>query len=387
MYTAKNQQTVDANRPTAMEFASCSILRAQPFSTFILPANAIYTHLFASWPSSKHNLSLALPFFSTFPRNSTFPGKCQHCDRFTAFSSISGSQDQNPSQKLAVLLEVDGVLMDAYRLGNRQTFNAAFRKLGLDCASWTEPVYLDLLRKSAGDEEKMLNLYFNRTGWPSSLPTSEKASFVKKVLQNKKIAMDEFLMSESLPLRPGVEEFIDDAYNEGIPVVILTAYSKSGMKLPDDYQHALAFGDAQDPAHEGSPCLRSIAEKLGMERISKLKIVGDKEVDQSLYGQLANSNDFSSGMDEQLAKEAIKAVSAEKQRIAEEVASLLKLNVEIDTTPSESLEKVIATLRAGQKMLEYHLTARAEFPSANATMDGFGGADLTITKLRNKRRS
>ena len=44
-----------------------------------------------------------------------------------------------------------------------------------------------------------------------------------------------------------------------------------------------------------------------MERISKLKIVGDKEVDQSLYGQLANSNDFSSGMDEQLAKEAIKA--------------------------------------------------------------------------------
>lgn len=162
-----------------MEFASCSILRAQPFSTFILPANAINTHLCASWPSSKHNLSLALPFFSTFPRNSTFPGKCQHCDRFTAFSSISGSQDQNPSQKLAVLLEVDGwhflflllrvqafclicflvrvflflwsycllhrffdrcwdfledfsmtrclyfrVLMDAYRLGNRQTFNA-----------------------------------------------------------------------------------------------------------------------------------------------------------------------------------------------------------------------------------------------------------------------
>ncbi|ONI11427.1 hypothetical protein PRUPE_4G106200 [Prunus persica] len=268
-----------------MEFASCSILRAQPFSTFILPANAINTHLCASWPSSKHNLSLALPFFSTFPRNSTFPGKCQHCDRFTAFSSISGSQDQNPSQKLAVLLEVDGVLMDAYRLGNRQTFNAAFRKLGLDCASWTEPVYLDLLRKSAGDEEKMLNLYFNRTGWPSSLPTSEKASFVKKVLQNKKIAMDEFLMSESLPLRPGVEEFIDDAYNEGIPVVILTAYSKSGDEIA-----------------------RSIAERLGQERISKLKIVGDKEVDQSLYGQLANSNEFSSGMDEQLAKEAIKAV-------------------------------------------------------------------------------
>lgn len=53
--------------------------------------------------------------------------------------------------------------------------------------------------------------------------------------------------------------------------------------------------------------VRSIIEKLGQERISKLKIVGDKEVEQSLYGQLVNNKDLSSGMDEQLAKEAIKA--------------------------------------------------------------------------------
>lgn len=33
--------------------------------------------------------------------------------------------------------------------------------------------------------------------------------------------------------------FIDDAYNEGIPVVILTAYSKSGDKIAG---YALLFG-------------------------------------------------------------------------------------------------------------------------------------------------
>ncbi|KAM1244891.1 hypothetical protein ACFX2I_036157 [Malus domestica] len=38
-------------------------------------------------------------------------------------------------------------------------------------------------------------------------------------------------------------------------------------------------------------------------------------------------------------------------------------------------------------VLRSSLTARGEFPSANAIMDGFGGADLTIPKLRNKRRS
>ncbi|KAM1008029.1 hypothetical protein FF1_004504 [Malus domestica] len=38
-------------------------------------------------------------------------------------------------------------------------------------------------------------------------------------------------------------------------------------------------------------------------------------------------------------------------------------------------------------VLRSSLTARAEFPWANAIMDGFGGADLTIPKLLSKRRS
>uniref|UniRef100_A0A2P2L8Z2 Uncharacterized protein LOC105136633 isoform X2 n=1 Tax=Rhizophora mucronata TaxID=61149 RepID=A0A2P2L8Z2_RHIMU len=125
------------------------------------------------------------PFFCTFPRISSFPGKCLLSNGFTLFSSSSGSVDLNPSPEFAVLLEVDGVLMDAYRSGNRQAFNVAFRKLGLDCANWTEPIYLDLVRKSAGDEERMLMLFFQQIGWPSSLPTSEKGIFMKSVLREK----------------------------------------------------------------------------------------------------------------------------------------------------------------------------------------------------------
>ncbi|KAM1081961.1 hypothetical protein ACFX19_020974 [Malus domestica] len=115
------------------------------------------------------------------------------------------------------------------------------------------------------------------------------------------MAMDEFLMSEKLTLRPGVEG--------------------------------------------------SILEKLGEERISKLKIVGDKEVDLSLYTQLVNDTGLSFGVDEQLAKEAIKAVSAEKQRIAEEVGSMLQLSVNIDTSPPESLSLPHSEL--GEKLLDY----------------------------------
>uniref|UniRef100_A0A453JI27 Uncharacterized protein n=1 Tax=Aegilops tauschii subsp. strangulata TaxID=200361 RepID=A0A453JI27_AEGTS len=86
---------------------------------------------------------------------------------------------------LAVLLEVEGVLADVYRFGYRQAFNVAFQNLGLDCANWTEPIYADLVRKSSGDEERMLVLFFDRIGWPTSLPTSEKGSFTKSVLREK----------------------------------------------------------------------------------------------------------------------------------------------------------------------------------------------------------
>lgn len=235
----------------------------------------------------------------------------------------------------------------------------------------------------------MLFLYFNRIGWPSSLPTNEKGLFTKSVLQEKEKALGEFVTSKSLSLRPGVEQFIDDAYNEGIPVVILTAYSKSGDNIA-----------------------RTIIEKLGDDRSKKVMIVGIEEAGQSLYGQLVSGKVIASGLDEELAKEATRAASAERQRIAKEVASVLKLSVEIDTSLSESLDKIVAALHAGAEyaglplcncvlvagsqsgvagaeragmpcvVLRSSLTSRAEFPLALATVDGFGGADLTISKLR-----
>ncbi|KAH7661067.1 HAD-like protein [Dioscorea alata] len=308
------------------------------------------------------------------------------------YRAVSDLQPSKTSPELGLLLEVEGVIADIYRLGNRQAFNVAFQKLGLDCANWTEPVYADLTRKASGDEERMLVLFFNRIGWPTALPTNEKGTFTKSVLREKGKALGEFAASANLLLRPGVETFIDDALKEGIPVVVLTAYSKNGDKIS-----------------------RSIIEKLGHDRISKIKIVGKEEVEGSFYGQLVLGKGVSSSLEEQLAKEARKAVSMEKQKVAEEVASTLKLSVNLDTTAPESFDNIVITLRAGAEcaglpvdkciliagsqsgvlgadhismpcvVLRSSLTARAEFRTAKAVMDGFGGADLTISKLRSKR--
>ncbi|CAI9299131.1 unnamed protein product [Lactuca saligna] len=311
-----------------------------------------------------------------------------------ASSGIGSDDPSNSTRQLAVLLEVEGVLMDVYRMGNREAFNLAFKKLGLDCANWTEPIYLDLVRKSFGGEEEMLTLYFNKIGWPTSLPTNEKGSFMKSVLREKQKALEDLVMSKSLPLRPGAEDFIDDAHKEGVPVVVLAAYSKSGENIA-----------------------KPIIERLGKDRMSKIKVVGKMEVEESFYGQLVLGKGVSSSLDEKLINEARKAAAIEKQKIAKEVASALKLSVDIDTTSSESVKKIVAALRAGAEyaevgvpdcvlvagslpgvtaaeqigmpcvVLRSRLTSRAEFPSADAILDSFGAPDLTISRLRQLRAS
>ena len=48
-------------------------------------------------------------------------------------------------------------------------------------------------------------------------------------------------------------------------------------------------------------------EKLDNDRSVKVFIVGNKEVEQSLYGQLVSGKVITSGLDEELAKEAKRA--------------------------------------------------------------------------------
>ncbi|EXB75125.1 hypothetical protein L484_025899 [Morus notabilis] len=343
-----------------MEFALCPnpMLTALRFSTTARTQFCSVT---------RNHLSFFPPFSSNFPEKiSNFLGKCPHTNPpLTPLCSNYPpdylGDDETSSQGLGVLLEFEGVLVDAYRLGNRQAFNTAFRKLGLDCASWSEPVYLDLI------------------GWATSLPTSEKSSFVKRVLQEKETAFNEFLVSKDLPLRPGVEEyvlipirsgFIDDANNGGVPVVILTAYSRNADKIA-----------------------RSITEKLGHERVSKVKIIGNEEVEQSMYGQLVRNKEFSSGLNEELAKQANEAG---KLFLHRKIIAALRAGAESACLPvyncvlvAGSQSGVAGAERVGMPcvVLRSSLTSRAQFPSAKAKLDGFGGADLTISKLRQKRWS
>ncbi|KAK8919052.1 hypothetical protein KSP39_PZI021270 [Platanthera zijinensis] len=310
---------------------------------------------------------------------------------------FDGREPQKPIPSLALPGSVLGVLCSSLPFVSK-SFCMASKTLHLNCyridespKTLTQHV-VDLQMSGGADRATMIVVGIDRIGWPTSLPTNEKEAFMKSVLREKKKALEDFAKSSNFNLRPGVENFVDEAIKEGLPLVLLTAYSKNGEEV-----------------------CRSVIEKLGHERTVKVKIIGKEEVQQSFYGQLIFGKGVSSSLDEQLAKEARKAVSMEKQRVAEEVASILKLTVDIDTSSTESIDLIVATLRAAAECVGLTVqdcvliagsqsgvigaekigmpsvvirggsTARAEFRSAKAVMDGFGGADLTVSKLLGKR--
>ncbi|KAG6555478.1 hypothetical protein Mapa_002713 [Marchantia paleacea] len=302
--------------------------------------------------------------------------------------------DTRPGFQLnaAVLMEIEGVVSDVHRFGNRLAFNEdcsfSFQDLGLDCAQWSEAVYADLMRAAGGVEEKMLTMFFSRIGWPTALPNNEKELFVKKVMEAKRKALGTLALAGTLPLRPGLEQFIDEVLEAEVPLVVVSAYYKEGEELA-----------------------RLLVEKLGAERAHKIRIVDEDVVVKSSYGQLVLGEGVSSGADEQLAAAASRAVAAEKQRLAEEVASMLKLSVEVDTSYIQISKKAIAALRAGSEIAERgvdrcillasgHLgaqaaqkigmpcvvvrssvTTRGEFPGAKAALDGYGPGAVTLPRL------
>ncbi|RVW29268.1 hypothetical protein CK203_113580 [Vitis vinifera] len=178
--------------------------------------------------------------------------------------------------------------------------------------------------------------------WYSKSRLGKGLFFHKNVQQNIKAYTDAdwvgsiMIGAQRLNIGQWLKGFIDDAYNEGIPLLVLNTCCESEDKAQDQLKRqlmmklgslidslngiTLSFSGCLFPTRVAQHCL-FIADNLAPERISKVKIVGNEEVEQSSYGQiiLGIGKGLLSGVDEQLAKEAIKAVSAEKQRIAEEL--------------------------------------------------------------------
>lgn len=115
----------------------------------------------------------------------------------------------------ALIFDVDGTLADTED-AHRRAFNAAFEEAGLDW-HWDEDMYTRLLQV-AGGKERIAHY------WRMRHPGAELNGRIRATLDAvhaiKTKHYEARVGGGKLPLRPGMERLIDEAYAAGMPLAI-----------------------------------------------------------------------------------------------------------------------------------------------------------------------
>ncbi|EFN59021.1 hypothetical protein CHLNCDRAFT_137701 [Chlorella variabilis] len=142
--------------------------------------------------------------------------------RWRQAAAGSGSSDEeasssSSSERLGLIIECDGALVDAHEIGH-------------DCTNWNAAIFYDLMRLGDGTGEGVIAAYYGIRGWPMMLASSERGAFLKKVHAIKVRILREMTAKGEVPVRPGVAQFLDDALAEGAPVAVVAATAS----VPED---------------------------------------------------------------------------------------------------------------------------------------------------------
>lgn len=118
----------------------------------------------------------------------------------------------------ALLFDVDGTLADTERDGHRPAFNMAFEEAGLDW-NWDEALYGELLAVTGGKER--IRYYLEKFNTTFEKP--ENFDDFVKGLHAAKTKFYTLLMAEGkIPLRPGVENLINEARAANMRMAVVT---------------------------------------------------------------------------------------------------------------------------------------------------------------------
>ncbi|CAI5478079.1 unnamed protein product [Closterium sp. Yama58-4] len=326
-------------------------------------------------------------------RTSLAPRRAHTRRRAVAASAVASAhgeerwRGEGRQAGVALLVDVEGVMVDLHRNGHMEALNSALSSLAFDAHRLSPSRYRDLHRKCAGNFELLLSTHFNASAWPiPSLDAQAKQALLQRLLNLKAQALSRALQQGSVPLRPGLVDFLQDAVTSGVHVAVLAGLARSGEET-------------------GRGVLRGMPAALQQQ----VQVVGEREARESAFGQVVLGGGASAGVDEALAAQMAQAVLVEKRRIAEEVARTLKLTVDLDI-PSESQEGV-AMLRAAAEVVgvpaaacvvlagcqgtvqmagrvgmtacvvRSSMTSGAEFRGVRAVFDGFGPGALTLPRL------
>lgn len=123
----------------------------------------------------------------------------------------------------AVVLDVDGTLVDSERDGHRVAFNHAFEDAGLPYR-WGVEEYGRLLRITGGRHR--LEAYLREQGHEEG----DAAELAGKLHESKTALFREMVQSGAVPLRPGVARLVADLRRAGVRTFVATTGSRAWVE-------------------------------------------------------------------------------------------------------------------------------------------------------------
>lgn len=121
----------------------------------------------------------------------------------------------------AVVLDVDGTLVDSERDGHRVAFNLAFEELGL-AYHWSPEQYGELLLVPGGKQR--LNAFLTEQGVDSE-------DLVQRLHHRKTELLQGLIEQDRVQPRPGVRRLLDEIAAEGVRVAVATTGSRRWVSL------------------------------------------------------------------------------------------------------------------------------------------------------------
>lgn len=128
-------------------------------------------------------------------------------------------------QLKALIFDVDGTLAETEPDGHSVAFNMAFQEVGIDW-HWDHETYGELLDVTGGKER--LFHYWQRYR-PETLAEAEAHELLPRLHQRKNSLYAQIVADGKIPLRPGIENLIQTAHEQGIATAIATATSRANV--------------------------------------------------------------------------------------------------------------------------------------------------------------
>jgi HAD superfamily hydrolase (TIGR01509 family) len=164
----------------------------------------------------------------------------------------------------AVILDVDGTLVDSERDGHRVAFNAAFEEFGLPWR-WDVEEYGRLLAVTGG--RARLDAYLEEQG----VAEEERAGLVRRLHQRKTEVFLELVTAGKVPARPGVGPFLDEVVACGLRLAVATTGSLAwvvplldGHFGGDRFEVVVGGDDVKETKPDPAAYLIAL-ERLGLE--------------------------------------------------------------------------------------------------------------------------